>query len=112
MSEYDFEISHRPDCAFLTVHLEAGRIFRPSQLPWHPWIAALNEISTEGRLIEKVGRAFGGESMVMNTFTAEEAGEVTFAPGPMGDCMHYPVTPPAGLCYSVAPTWRLAPVSR
>ena len=26
----------------------------------------------------------GGESMIMNTFTAEQAGEVTFAPGPMG----------------------------
>ena len=25
MSEYDFEISHRPDFAFLTVHLEAGQ---------------------------------------------------------------------------------------
>ena len=48
--------------------------------------------------------------MVMNTFTAEEAGEVTFALGPMGDCMHYPLVLPAGLCYSVAPTWRRAPV--
>ena len=35
---------------------------------------------------KSIKRMFGGESIVVNTFTAQGApGEVTFAPGPMGD---------------------------
>ena len=46
--------------------------------------------SLKGGILKSAKRAFGGESLVMNTFTAESGpGEVTFAPGPMGDMEHY-----------------------
>ena len=98
MSEYDFEISHRPDFAFLTVHLEAGQQIQAEPAAMASMDSGIKMKSAlKGGLLKSVGRAFGGESMVMNTFTAEEAGEVTFAPGPMGDCMHYPVSAAGGV---------------
>ena len=98
MSEYDFEISHRPDFAFLTVKLATGQQIQaePSAMASMDSTIKLKS-ALKGGLLKSVGRAFGGESMIMNTFTAEEAGEVTFAPGPMGDCMHYPVSAAGGI---------------
>jgi uncharacterized protein (TIGR00266 family) len=43
----------------------------------------------KGGLFKSLGRALGGESLVINTYTAKSRGEVTFAPGPMGDLEHY-----------------------
>jgi len=98
MSEYEFDISHRPDFAFLTVHLRAGQQIQAETSAMASMDSGIKMKSgLKGGLLKSVGRAFGGESMVMNTFTAEEAGEVTFAPGPMGDCMHYPVSSAGGI---------------
>jgi uncharacterized protein (TIGR00266 family) len=44
----------------------------------------------KGGLTKALGRVFAGESMIVNTFTAEtQPGEVVFAPGSPGDLMHY-----------------------
>jgi len=44
----------------------------------------------KGGVLRSIGRAFGGESLVINTFsTDQQPGEVVFAPGPMGDMQHY-----------------------
>ena len=47
-------------------------------------------ITLKAGIRQTLGRAFGGESMVINTFTADRGpGEVIFAPGAPGDAMHY-----------------------
>ena len=44
----------------------------------------------KGGLLKSLGRGLGGESLIINTYTAHEDGaEVSFAPGPMGDMQHY-----------------------
>lgn len=86
-----FEISHRPDYSFLKVRLREGE-----QLFAEPSAMATMEPTVElkagfkGGMMKSLARAFGGESLIINTFTAKRgAGEVTFAPGPMGDLQHY-----------------------
>lgn len=91
MSDLQFEISQRPDFAILTVDLEQGqRIFaEPSAM------AAMDPTITlkagfKGGLKKTLGRALGGESLIINTFTADKGpGEVVFAPGAPGDAIHY-----------------------
>ena len=98
MPEYNFDISHRPDFGFITVNLEQGQAINAEPSVMASMDSTIKMKSgLKGGLLKSVGRAFGGESMIMNTFTAEEAGEVTFAPGPMGDCMHYEVSSAGGI---------------
>ena len=90
-SDVQFEISQRPDFGLISVQLEQGqKIFaEPSAM------AAIDPSITlkaglKGGLRKTIGRALGGESMVINTFTADRGpGEVIFAPGAPGDAMHY-----------------------
>lgn len=93
MTHLDHEITHQPDYALLRVRLQAGQVV-------HAEPAAMATMSTSvalkagfrGGLGGTLGRAFGGESLIMNTFTAgPQGGEVTFAPGPAGDIVHYPL---------------------
>ena len=90
-SSLNFEITQRPDFALLTVNLEQGQ-----QVFAEPSAMASMDTSIElkagfkGGLGKSLGRAFGGESMIVNTFTAGSGpGEVTFASGPLGDMFHY-----------------------
>lgn len=86
-----FEITHRPDFALLTVHLQQGqKVFaEPSAMASMDSTIQLRA-GLRGGLGRSIGRAFGGESMVVNTLTAERGpGEVCFAPGPAGDITHY-----------------------
>jgi uncharacterized protein (TIGR00266 family) len=91
MSVLDFEISQRPDFAILRARLAQGqRIFA------EPSVMASMDTSIElkagfkGGLLRSVGRAFAGESMVLNTFTAERgAGELMLAPGAAGEVIHH-----------------------
>ncbi len=86
----DFSISGRPDYALLTVRLRQGQqVFaEPAAMAsMDPCIQL--KAGFKGGLLKSLGRAFGGESMIVNTFTAKSDGEVTFAPGPMGDLAHY-----------------------
>lgn len=90
---YNFDIICQPDFSLLRVQLRDGEeIFaEPSAMAsMDPHV----ELKTgmKGGLLRSVGRAFGGESFFINTFTARGApGEVTFAPGQMGDLCHYPL---------------------
>jgi len=90
----DYEISFRPDFSLLTVNLEKGQkvYAEPSAMasmsPTLTMKAAL-----KGGAMKSLGRIFGGESMVVNTFTAAKGpGEVVFAPGHLGDTQHYRLT--------------------
>lgn len=90
-SNLDFEITHRPDFALLNVRLKSGeKVYaEPSAM-----VAMQSNISLKaglkGGLGKTLGRAFGGESMIINTFTAEHGpGEISFASGAVGDVIHY-----------------------
>jgi uncharacterized protein (TIGR00266 family) len=50
------------------------------------------ETKAEGGILKSLGRAvLGGESFFLNTFTAQEAGEITFAPTLPGDIVAIPL---------------------
>lgn len=89
-ASYDFDIVHRPDFALLCVRLRQNEhIFaEPSAMVSMDTGITLTA-GLRGGLLQSLGRAMGGESLIINTFTARTAGEVVFAPGPMGDMVHY-----------------------
>lgn len=90
-SDVQFEISQRPDFGLITVQLEQGqKIYaEPSAMASMDPVIDL-KAGLKGGLRKTIGRALGGESLVINTFTAARgAGEVVFAPGAPGDAMHY-----------------------
>ncbi len=83
-------ITHRPDFAMLRVQLAQGEkvLAEPSAMATMDTTIELQS-GLKGGLLKSIGRAFGGESMIVNTFTAKDGpGEVVFAPGPMGDMQH------------------------
>jgi uncharacterized protein (TIGR00266 family) len=90
-SDYDFDISCRPDFGLLSVRLQAGQSIHAEPAAMASMDSnILMKSSLKGGMWKSLKRGFGGESLVMNTFTAEgDQGEVTFAPGPMGDMTHY-----------------------
>ena len=91
MSNINYEITQSPDFALVNVNLESGQ-----QIFAEP--GAMASMSSnihmkagfKGGLKATMGRAFGGESVIMNTFTSEGGpGEITLAPGCPGDALHY-----------------------
>ncbi len=91
MSPLDFTLSHQPDMSMLQIRLQKGQSFYAE-----PSVMASMDRSVElkaglkGGLLKSIGRALGGENLVINTFSARSApGEVNLAPGPMGDIVHY-----------------------
>lgn len=88
---FDYEISQRPDFALVTINLQEGqKVFaEPSAMASMTPTVTL-KAGFKGGLGKTLGRALGGESMIINTFTADEGpGEVTFAAGAMGDAARY-----------------------
>ncbi len=91
---FDYEISQRPDFALVTINLQEGqKVFaEPSAMASMTPTVTL-KAGFKGGLGKTIGRALGGESMIINTFTADNGpGEVTFAAGAMGDAAHYALT--------------------
>jgi len=91
MNVLDFDILERPEFAILKARLERGQ-----KVYAEPSVMATMDPTIElkagfkGGLLGSVGRAFAGESMVMNTFTAERGpGELMLAPGAAGDVVHH-----------------------
>lgn len=88
---FGFEISQRPDFALVTLRMQQGqKVFsEPSAM------AAMTPTITlkagfKGGLGKTLGRAFGGESLIINTLEATSGpGEASFAPGVSGDIAHY-----------------------
>ena len=91
MSGLEFEISQRPDFAIVSVQLKAGETVYSEPAAMASMTPSLKmKAGLKGGLKKALGRMFAGESLIVNTFTAEsEPGEVTFAPGIPGDLMHY-----------------------
>lgn len=88
---FEYEISQRPDFALVSLNLQQGqRVFaEPSAMA--SMTPSVNlKAGFKGGLGKTLGRALGGESLIINTFTAEEGpGEVTFAAGVPGDAAYY-----------------------
>ncbi len=91
MSGLDFEISQRPDFAIVSVQLQPGQSVYSEPAAMASMTPSLKmKAGLKGGLKKALGRMFAGESMIVNTFTAEsQPGEVVFAPGIPGDLMHY-----------------------
>jgi uncharacterized protein (TIGR00266 family) len=87
----EYEITQRPDFALITVKLQQGqKVFaEPSAMASMTPSLHLSA-GFKGGLGGTLGRALGGESLIINTFTAESGpGEVTFAAGTPGDACYY-----------------------
>ncbi|MFT3924796.1 MAG: TIGR00266 family protein [Myxococcales bacterium] len=87
---FDFDILERPDFAMLRVRLASGqKLFsEPSAMAsMDPGIQL--KAGLKGGVLGSMGRMFAGESMIVNTYTAQQAGELCLAPGPAGDIVHY-----------------------
>jgi uncharacterized protein (TIGR00266 family) len=91
MTGLDFEITQRPDFAIVSVQLRAGQKVYSEPAAMASMTPSLKmKAGLKGGLKKALGRMFAGESLIVNTFTAEnEPGEVTFAPGIPGDMRHY-----------------------
>ena len=82
-----YEILHRPSYALGRVELSSGEQLQAeagAMVSMSPTIHM--DTGVRGGLLGGLKRSvLGGESFFINTFTAEQAGEVTFAPGLPGD---------------------------
>ena len=94
MNTLHHEILHRPEMSVLQIHLEAGQscFAEPSAMTsMEPQIEMTAGL--KGGLVSSIQRGIAGENIVLNTFRApNQAGRVSFAPGPMGDILHVPLT--------------------
>jgi len=91
---FAYEINQRPDFALVSVKLQPGqKVFaEPSAMASMSPSVHL-KAGFKGGLGKTLGRALGGESLIINTFTAQDGpGEVTFAAGSPGDVTYYRLT--------------------
>jgi uncharacterized protein (TIGR00266 family) len=91
MTQLDFDIVARPDFAALRVQLPQGQTLyaEPSAMATMDPAITL-KAGFKGGLLKSLGRAFAGESMVLNTFIADRGpGDVLLAPGAAGEVLHH-----------------------
>lgn len=88
---FSFEISQRPDFSLVTLKMEQGQkvYSEPSAMAAMTPTIKL-KAGFKGGFGKTLGRAFGGESLIINTLEAATGpGEASFAPGIQGDIAHY-----------------------
>ncbi len=85
--ELSYEISQRPDFSLLKVDLQQGAKVLAEPSAMVSMSAGMHlKAGFRGGVGRSLGRMFGGESLVVNTFTAESGpGEIMFAGGSAGD---------------------------
>jgi uncharacterized protein (TIGR00266 family) len=89
-----YEITQRPDFALVGITLQPGqKVFaEPSAMASMTPSISL-KAGFKGGLGKTLGRALGGESLIINTFEAvDQPGEMTFAGGAPGDAAYYHLT--------------------
>ncbi|MCR4415746.1 MAG: TIGR00266 family protein, partial [Thermoguttaceae bacterium] len=88
---FAYEISQRPDFALVTIRLQPGqKVFAEPSAMASMTPSIRLKAGFKGGLGKTLGRALGGESLIINTFTADgNPGEVTFAAGSPGDAAYY-----------------------
>ena len=90
-SNFAYEISQRPDFSLVTLKMEQGQkvYSEPSAMAAMTPTIKL-KAGFKGGLGKTLGRAFGGENIIINTLEAATGpGEASFAPGIQGDVAHY-----------------------
>ena len=95
MSEsLQFDIQCRPDFSLLQLSLKPGqKVFAEPSAMASMSPSLTMKAGLKGGMLKSLGRMLGGESMVVNTFTADRgAAELTLAPGHSGDTQHYRLT--------------------
>lgn len=85
----NFQISHRPEFAWLTVQIPAGQTLNVEA-------SAMATLDTNIQMKTKMKGGFrrflSGESLFINKFTAHGgSGEISIGPGPTGDIGHFEV---------------------
>ncbi|GIW82484.1 MAG: TIGR00266 family protein [Gemmatales bacterium] len=90
-STLNHRITMRPHFSLLTVQLDPGQKVYAEPSAMVSMDATIDlKAGLKGGFSKTIGRMLGGESIIINTFTAARgAGEVTFAPGTPGDILHY-----------------------
>lgn len=90
-AKLDFGIEHQPDFPLLRVRLEAGQSLFAEPAAMVTMAPTLHlRAGLKGGLGKSLGRMMGGESLIVNTFTAQGGpGEVALASGGLGDIYHY-----------------------
>ena len=88
------EIKHKPDFASLHVHLDKGeQVVTESGAMMGMSLSLKMETNMKGGLLGAAKRALGGESVFLNTYTAEEDGQrLDVAPSTPGDIVHLGMT--------------------
>ncbi|QOS10528.1 TIGR00266 family protein [Haloferax sp. Atlit-4N] len=87
----DHSIDYRPSFALLTVSLDEGESLRSEAGAMVSYSDGIDiETNAKGGLFGSLKRSvLGGESFFQNTFSARQAGEVSFAPPLPGDIVHH-----------------------
>lgn len=90
---FRFEISQRPDFSILKIELPQGKKVHAEPSAMVSMTPSVHlEAGFKGGLGSSLGRMLGGESLIINTFTAQDGpGEVMFAGGAAGDIAHKPL---------------------
>ncbi len=88
---FAFEISQRPDFALVTLKMEQGqKVYAETSAMASMTPSVSLKAGFKGGLGKTIGRALGGESLIINTFSADAGpGEVAFAAGAAGDAAYY-----------------------
>ncbi len=88
----NYEILERPEYSILVMKLAAGEkaYAEPGAMAW---MSPSIEMKTgfAGGFKKTLGRAFGGESVLVNTFAARSDSELAIAAGQPGDTVCYPL---------------------
>jgi uncharacterized protein (TIGR00266 family) len=89
-----YEISQRPDFSLVKIDLDSGsKVFAEPSAMVSMTPSVNLEAGFKGGIGKTFGRMLGGESLIMNTFTAQDGpGEVMFAGGAAGDVAYYRLT--------------------
>ncbi len=88
---FEYEISQRPDFSLVTLRMQQGQkvYSEPSAMAAMTPTIKL-KAGMKGGFRKTLGRALGGESLIINTLEAATGpGEASFAPGIQGDVAHY-----------------------
>jgi len=98
------EILYRPSYSLARIQLDAGEEVNAEAGAMVSMSSGIEiETSVKGGLVSGLKRSvLGGESFFVNTFKANSAGEVTFAPPLPGDITHVELTGPAMFAQSTA----------
>ncbi|MCM2371818.1 TIGR00266 family protein [Aporhodopirellula aestuarii] len=90
-SHMQYEISQRPDFSIVKIHLpQGGKVYAEPSAMVSMTPSMHLEAGFKGGLGKTFGRLLGGESLIINTFTAQDGpGEVMFAGGAAGDVAYH-----------------------